>query len=73
MTDFHGSDGKPLAYTTSVGIAECPPYDDLTALLIHADRAMYVAKQAGGGGWRIFRDADAAAQAGTGQAAATPA
>ena len=56
VTDFHGSDGKPLAYNSSVGIAECPPYDDLTALLIHADRAMYAAKQAGGGGWRIFGD-----------------
>lgn len=56
VSDFHGSDGKPLAYNSSVGIAECPPYEDLTALLIHADRAMYVAKQAGGGDWRIFGD-----------------
>ena len=56
VTDFHGGDGKPLAYNSSVGIAECPPYDDLTTLLIHADRAMYAAKQAGGGGWRIFDD-----------------
>jgi diguanylate cyclase (GGDEF)-like protein len=54
VTDFHGGDGKPLAYHSSVGIAECPPFDDLTTLLIHADRAMYAAKQAGGGGWRIF-------------------
>jgi diguanylate cyclase (GGDEF)-like protein len=56
VTDFRGSDGQPLAYQASVGIAECPPYDDLTSLLIHADRAMYLAKQAGGGSWRIFRD-----------------
>ena len=41
VTNFHGSDGKPLAYNSSVGIAECPPYDDLTTLLMHADRAMY--------------------------------
>ena len=61
VTDFHGGDGKPLAYNSSVGIAECPPYDDLTTLLIHADRAMYAAKQAGGGGWRIFED-DAGAE-----------
>jgi hypothetical protein len=33
---------------------------------MHADLAMYEAKQAGGGGWRIFGDADTAAQAGTG-------
>ncbi len=71
VTDFHGSDGKPLAYNSSVGIAECPPYEDLTALLIHADRAMYAAKQAGGGDWRIFSDAAGAEQVGTG-VAATP-
>ena len=40
---------------------------------MHADLAMYEAKQAGGGSWRIFGDADAAAQAGTGQAAAAAA
>ena len=65
VTDFHGSDGKPLAYNSSVGIAECPPYDDLTTLLIHADRAMYAAKQAGGGGWRIFGGDAGAEQTGT--------
>jgi diguanylate cyclase (GGDEF)-like protein len=54
VTRFHGSDGKPLAYTASIGIAECPPDGDLTTLLMHADLAMYEAKQAGGGGWRIF-------------------
>jgi diguanylate cyclase (GGDEF)-like protein len=61
VTHFHGSDGESLAYNASVGIAECPPYDDLTTLLIHADRAMYAAKQAGGEGWRIFGD-DAGAE-----------
>jgi diguanylate cyclase (GGDEF)-like protein len=66
VTDFHGGDGEPLAYNSSVGIAECPPYEDLTALLIHADRAMYAAKQAGGGDWRIFGDdASGAEQIGT--------
>ena len=49
-----GRDGKPLAYTTSIGIAECPPGGDLPTLLMHADLAMYEAKQAGGGGWRVF-------------------
>jgi diguanylate cyclase (GGDEF)-like protein len=66
VTDFHGGGGEPLAYNSSVGIAECPPYEDLTALLIHADRAMYAAKQAGGGDWRIFGDdASGAEQIGT--------
>jgi diguanylate cyclase (GGDEF)-like protein len=65
VTDFHGSDGEPLAYNASVGIAECPPYDDLTTLLIHADRAMYAAKQAGGEGWRIFGDDAGAEEMGT--------
>jgi predicted signal transduction protein with EAL and GGDEF domain len=73
VTDFHVSDGTPLAYKSSVGIAECPPYDDLMALLIHADRAMYTAKQAGGGAWRIYSDAAGAEQTGTGAAAASEA
>jgi diguanylate cyclase (GGDEF)-like protein len=68
VTDFHGSDGEPLAYHSSVGIAECPPYEDLTSLLIHADRAMYTAKQAGGGGWRIFGDAASAERMDSGAA-----
>jgi diguanylate cyclase (GGDEF)-like protein len=64
-----GRDGKPLASTTSIGIAEClPGGGDVPTLLKHADLAMYEAKQAGGGGWRIFMDTDAAAQAETGQA-----
>ncbi|HEY0932826.1 MAG TPA: GGDEF domain-containing protein [Trebonia sp.] len=53
-----GRDGKPLAYSVSVGIAECPPDASLSVLLMHADLAMYEAKQAGGGGWRIFGDGD---------------
>jgi diguanylate cyclase (GGDEF)-like protein len=52
-----GRDGKPLAYTVSVGVAECPPCEDLTVLLMQADLAMYESKQAGGGRWRIFGDA----------------
>jgi diguanylate cyclase (GGDEF)-like protein len=63
-TRFHGSDGKPLTYSASIGIAECPPDGDLTTLLMHADLAMYEAKQAGGGGWRIFGDAAGTEQAG---------
>jgi diguanylate cyclase (GGDEF)-like protein len=72
VTRFHGSDGKPLGYSASIGIAECPPHGDLTTLLMHADLAMYEAKQAGGGGWRIFGDAAGSGQAGTGAAAAAP-
>jgi diguanylate cyclase (GGDEF)-like protein len=72
VTSFHGSDGKPLACTASIGIAECPPDEDLTALLMHADLAMYEAKQAGGGGWRIFGRAAGAEQGGTEVTDATP-
>jgi diguanylate cyclase (GGDEF)-like protein len=61
VTRFHGGDGKPLGYSASIGIAECLPDGDLTTLLIHADLAMYEAKQAGGGGWRIYGDAVTAA------------
>ena len=67
-----GRDGKQLAYSTSIGIAECPPGGDLPTLLMHADLAMYEAKQAGGAGWRIFGDTSTgragAGQAGAGQA-----
>jgi diguanylate cyclase (GGDEF)-like protein len=62
---FHGSDGKPLAYSASIGIAEYPLDGDLTTLLMHADLAMYEAKQAGGGGWRIFGEAAETEQAAT--------
>ena len=65
IVDFPGNDGKPLVYQASIGIAECPPYEDLTTLLIHADRAMYTAKQSGGGTWRVFDDSDAPEQLGT--------
>jgi diguanylate cyclase (GGDEF)-like protein len=57
-----GHDGKPLACTASIGLAECPPCTDLSVLLMQADLAMHEAKQAGGGTWRIFGDDAAAAQ-----------
>jgi diguanylate cyclase (GGDEF)-like protein len=72
VTRFHGSDGKPLGYSASIGIAESLPRGDLTTLLMHADLAMYEAKQAGGGGWRIFGDAAGSEPAGTGVAAPSP-
>jgi GGDEF domain-containing protein len=53
-------DQAPPAYTVSVGIAQCSPCHDLPALLMQADLAMYEAKQAGGGCWRIFGGAPAA-------------
>jgi diguanylate cyclase (GGDEF)-like protein len=72
VTRFPGREGKPVAYSASIGIAEYPSDGDLSTLLMHADLAMYEAKQAGGGGWRIFGDAAGAEPAGTGEAAATP-
>jgi diguanylate cyclase (GGDEF)-like protein len=65
-------DGKPLAYTISIGIAECPPGGDLPTLLMQADLAMYEAKQAGGGRWRIFGDTAGNGQTGTGPTAVSP-
>src|SRR5580692_9817555 len=42
-----GSDGNPVTFSVSVGIAECGPCRDLPTLLARADRAMYEAKRAG--------------------------
>jgi diguanylate cyclase (GGDEF)-like protein len=67
-----GRDGTPLTYTTSIGIADCPPACDLPTLLTHADIAMYQAKRAGGGNWRIYTNTTAATQEATTQAAITP-
>jgi diguanylate cyclase (GGDEF)-like protein len=50
-----GEHGRPLAYTASIGIAGRMPGCALPALLMQADEAMYEAKRAGGGGWRVFR------------------
>ena len=50
----YGGDGKPVAFTVSIGIAESTSCHDLPTLLARADVAMYEAKRAGGGGWRIF-------------------
>ena len=60
-----GRDGNPVPYSASIGIAECPPGADLPNLLMRADLAMYEAKQAGGGGWRIFGAAAGSALAHT--------
>jgi diguanylate cyclase (GGDEF)-like protein len=68
-----GRDGQPLAYRVSIGIAECLPGGDLPTLLMHADLAMYEAKQAGGGGWRIFGGDTGAEPAGIGHATAAQA
>jgi diguanylate cyclase (GGDEF)-like protein len=65
-----GRNGKPLTYSASVGIAECLPGWDLPTLLTHADVAMYEAKRAGGGSWRIYEDTMEATQAAARQAAA---
>jgi diguanylate cyclase (GGDEF)-like protein len=63
-------DGKRLAYTVSIGIAESPPCTDLSVLLMQANLAMTQAKRAGGGAWRIFGDAAAGERTGPGPAVA---
>ena len=68
-----GRDGKPLAYSVSIGIAEWPPGGDLPTLLVHADLAMYEAKRAGGDCWRIFGGAAGAEPARIGHATAAQA
>jgi diguanylate cyclase (GGDEF)-like protein len=61
-----GDPGRALPpYSVSIGIADCPPCRDLSVLLRQADLAMYLAKHAGGGCWRIFSDAAAAGRAGS--------
>jgi diguanylate cyclase (GGDEF)-like protein len=68
-----GCDGELIAYTTSIGIAEClPGQGDLPTLLMHSDRAMYEAKQAGGGDWRIYGDSGGPMREGIGRAATSP-
>ena len=52
-----GSDGKLVGFTVSVGVAESGCCPDLPSLLAHADHAMYEAKRAGGGCFRIFENA----------------
>jgi diguanylate cyclase (GGDEF)-like protein len=49
-----GADGSPVVFTLSVGIAESVGCRDLPSLLARADLAMYEAKRAGGGCYRIF-------------------
>ena len=48
------ADGSPVVFTLSVGIAESADCRDLPSLLARADLAMYEAKRAGGGCYRIF-------------------
>jgi diguanylate cyclase (GGDEF)-like protein len=49
-----GSDGQPVGFTISIGIAGSAGSADLPSLLARADLAMYEAKRAGGGCWRVF-------------------
>jgi diguanylate cyclase (GGDEF)-like protein len=50
------SDGTPVPVTVSVGIGESAGCRDLDSLLARADLAMYEAKRAGGGCWRVFEE-----------------
>jgi len=53
-TRVTSSDGTPVSFTVSVGVAESVGSGDLPGLLARADLAMYEAKRAGGACWRIF-------------------
>jgi diguanylate cyclase (GGDEF)-like protein len=50
-----GSDGSPVTFTLSVGVAESAGCRNLPSLLARADLAMYDAKRAGGGCFRVFQ------------------
>ena len=50
--------GTPVPFTVSVGVAESADCRDLQSLLARADLAMYEAKRAGGGCWRVFEPAE---------------
>jgi diguanylate cyclase (GGDEF)-like protein len=58
-----GADGSPVAFTLSVGIAESASCRDLPSLLARADLAMYEAKRAGGGCYRVFQGTEMAPDA----------
>ncbi len=58
-----GADGSPVAFTLSVGIAESAGCRDLPSLLARADLAMYEAKRAGGGCYRVFQGTEVAPDA----------
>jgi diguanylate cyclase (GGDEF)-like protein len=58
-----GADGSPVAFTLSVGIAESAGCRDLPSLLARADLAMYEAKRAGGGCFRVFQGTELAPDA----------
>jgi diguanylate cyclase (GGDEF)-like protein len=51
-----GSDGAPVAFTVSAGVAESADCRDLQSLLARADIAMYEAKRAGRACCRTFED-----------------
>jgi diguanylate cyclase (GGDEF)-like protein len=53
-----GADGSPVTFTLSVGVAESAGCRDLPSLLARADLAMYEAKRAGGGCFRVFQDTE---------------
>jgi diguanylate cyclase (GGDEF)-like protein len=59
-----GSNGTPVTFTASVGIAASARCDDLPTLLARADLAMYEAKRAGGACWRLFDQPGTAAGSG---------
>jgi diguanylate cyclase (GGDEF)-like protein len=69
-TRVTGSDGTPVSFTVSVGIAESGRCGDLPSLLARADLAMYEAKRAGGAAWRIFEGTEQVPDAPSGRVTA---
>jgi diguanylate cyclase (GGDEF)-like protein len=69
-TRVAGSDGTPVSFTVSVGIAESGRCGDLPSLLARADLAMYEAKRAGGAAWRIFEGTEQVPDAPSGRVTA---
>ena len=45
--------GAPVSPSVSIGVALSAPHDSADQLLANADRALYAAKAAGGGRWRL--------------------
>ncbi|MEY4757261.1 MAG: hypothetical protein RJA34_2159 [Pseudomonadota bacterium] len=55
----HNATGEPVPLSVSIGGYLCEPADDLNALLVKGDQALYAAKAAGRNSYRAFSDMQA--------------